>query len=482
MSLILSFDTLVSWFVQVSILAFAGAALPILLRVQHPKTQLVYYHAVLLLCFAIPVIQPWQHPILFVSSGTGSATTPAAIPWVSVLVGVAAFGILVRLCWLGVGLWQLRRYRRAAIPLYPLPESIKEARKQTGADALFCLSADVTGPATLGYIDPIILLPASFALLDHDAQRSIACHELLHVRRRDWLVTMLEEIVGAIFWFNPAIRWLLAQAKLTREQLVDAEVVRMTPPAPYIEALLSMAMVTTGRWAVPAAPFFTEGHLASRMRSILSNPRRSGMRLVGSYVLTAALLFGAGWSLTLWFPLMGEAQIVTAPQGPSMFFRVFVPPDGKVALALRPQQTFNVVVRAPEGPPRNVLHFFNEEVPPQILELIPPPPPPPPPPPDGMMIRNPQFGLVGTAGVRMIAPGDKPSEEELDRFLQRFAGRASVRVDRLDDGTIRSITVQARRLEDAANSITFTGPSVVGDHVTAGTATAEPTAATDGVH
>ena len=30
------------------------------LRIRHPRSQLAYYHAVLLLCFALPLIQPWQ--------------------------------------------------------------------------------------------------------------------------------------------------------------------------------------------------------------------------------------------------------------------------------------------------------------------------------------------------------------------------------------------------------------------------------------
>jgi hypothetical protein len=358
-----------------------------------------------------------------------------------------------------------------------LPKPIQDARKQTGADALFCLSGDVTGPATLGYIDPVVLLPASFAWLDDDAQHSIACHELLHVRRRDWLVTILEEIVCAVFWFNPAMRWLLAQAKLTREQLIDAEVVRLTAAAPYIEALLSMAVVTTGRWEVPAAPFFTEGHLSSRMRALLTNPKQSRIRLLGSYALTAAVLFAAGWSLTLWFPLMGEAQVVSAyPQAPPLFFRVFVPRDETAPVKPPKGQMFDIVVRAPQDPMPRVVHFFKPE------GMLPPLPPPPPPSPVGIMIQNPKFGFLGVAGIRVLRPGDKPSDEELDRFIQGFPERSLVQVERLDDGTIRRITVESRRLADEANSIPFHDPSVFGDHVTAGATTAEPTAPADGVH
>src|SRR5262245_55003644 len=220
MSAVTSLDNLLSWFVQVSILAFAAALLPMLLRLRHPKSQLAYYHIVLAICFAIPLIQNWEHPILLVA-GSSSAVAGPTVPWTSIIMGVVLLGIVLRLSWLGMGLWQLRRFRRSAIPVYPLPTSIRDARRQIGTGAVFCISKDVRGPATMGYIDPVVLLPPSFYSLEEAEQRSIACHELIHVRRHDWVVTIVEGVAGARVWFNPAVRWLLSQAKLTREHVVD---------------------------------------------------------------------------------------------------------------------------------------------------------------------------------------------------------------------------------------------------------------------
>ena len=75
-----------------------------------------------------------------------------------------------------------------------------------------------------------------------EAQCAVLCHELLHVRRHDWLATVFEEMVGALLWFNPAIWWLVARTRLAREQVVDEEVVRLTSArAPYLDALLALA-------------------------------------------------------------------------------------------------------------------------------------------------------------------------------------------------------------------------------------------------
>jgi hypothetical protein len=374
------------------------------------------------------------------------------------IVAILASGIVAKLCWLGVGLWQLRRYRKAALPLYPIPQSIQDARRQTGADAVFCVSSDVTGPATLGHIDPVVLLPASFESLDEDAQRGIACHELLHVRRKDWVVTMLEEVAGALFWFNPAVRWLLANVKLTREQLVDAEVVRMGAPAPYIRALLSMAIVTRGRGVLPAAPFFTEGHLVQRMRSLLTFPRRSWTRLSLSYASAVSIMVAAAWGLVAWVPLHGEAEIVPTPIRTAVLF-VHQSNQDNVVFFGRPAD-LHIGIAPPEGVAGVVGVVGGRLAAPDPAPgdvnrpLFVPPPPPPPPPPSSSGVPA-TFELRAIQGVRFIRPGEKPSPEELERFIKSFPERSVVEVTQAEDGTIQRITVQARRLRDAANTIPF---------------------------
>jgi beta-lactamase regulating signal transducer with metallopeptidase domain len=52
-------------------------------------------------------------------------------------------------------------------------------------------------------------------------QEAIACHELVHVRRRDWLREIFEEAVVAVLWFHPAVWMLIGRIRLAREQVVD---------------------------------------------------------------------------------------------------------------------------------------------------------------------------------------------------------------------------------------------------------------------
>jgi TonB family protein len=335
----ISAENVLSWAAQVFVIASLGALLPLLFRLQHPRSHLLYCHIVLVACLVLPIVQPWQHPLVTIGGGAASsapvaAVTPTStvadaanppIPWQSLVVWLLAAGMAARLIWFAAGLWQIRRYRAGATPLYPVPQCVVAAGAITRADARFCVSPSAPGPVTFGIFPPVVLLPESFSGLEVDEQTAIACHELLHVRRRDWLMTVAEELVSVVFWFNPAVWWLLAQTRLAREQLVDAEVVRLTRARePYIEALLAMAGAKPHLDLAPAPLFLRRRHLTQRMHSLLSEVSMSGLRLVASYALMAAILAGAGWAALVSFPLVGEAQIQVTAAAPGLAQPPFV--------------------------------------------------------------------------------------------------------------------------------------------------------------
>src|SRR5438067_11019306 len=97
-------------------------------------------------------------------------------------------------------------------------------RALVAASAEFRLSPQVDSPVTFGFLAPVVLLPERFASLDPRFQSAIACHELLHLRRRDWAHHLGEEVLRAVFWFHPAISWLISRVRLARVQVVDLEV------------------------------------------------------------------------------------------------------------------------------------------------------------------------------------------------------------------------------------------------------------------
>ncbi len=353
-----------AWMEQAFVLASAGSLLLLASRIRHPWTKLGYCHALLLLCLALPWIQPWRHPSAAVQSGGGWLALPDArvILWLLLAGGVA------KLAWLLAGLWRIRKYRISSMPMYPIPDSVRAASAVTHADALFCVSSEVPGPVMLGWLTPVVLLPESFLDLAEEAQCGVACHELLHVRRHDWLVTVLEELAGTLLWFNPAIWPLLAQARLAREQLVDAEVVRLTASRePYINALLAIARGGSQLDLAPAPLFLRRRHLTQRVHLLLKDTAMSNVRLVASYASITAMLALAGWFGVTSFPLIRRepGPIAAAPAASVVVAQVA--PAAAPATTPQPKSTPEpAAIAESEGEP----YLPSAPIPPDPRELV----------------------------------------------------------------------------------------------------------------
>ena len=322
MNMPLWFSNLLFWSVQVGLLVLAGAFLRRLFRIGEPRVLLAYWRALLAVSFALPVLQPWRRPqafgtILVVPEVADVPLPPPSAPvphWhlpsaelvAQLLGGVILLGILLRFAFLLAGLWKLRRLRQSSSALASSSEAataLHEMRSLLKASAEFRLSAHVDSPVTFGFASPVILLPERFASLDSRFQSAIVCHELLHVRRRDWAHHLGEEFLRATFWFHPAIVWLISRVRLAREQVVDREVLRLTQARkPYLEALLEFAG-RRPRAAVPAPPFLAERQLVERVALMLKEVRMSRRKLIVSFTVIAFCLAGAV-ALAAWtFPL-----------------------------------------------------------------------------------------------------------------------------------------------------------------------------------
>ena len=323
MNLDLLLENLAAYSVQVLALVAVAWALAALFRLRLPRALLAYWQGILVLCVLLPWIQPRQRPIIpyvsapaVVQSRVVSAA-PVESPEFPLYETVAAIllaGMAIRLAWLGIGFCRLSLYRRRAPRLEPLPPALEYARAATGASAAFYLSRELAGPVSFGLFSPAVLLPARFGELEPAFQRAIACHELLHVRRRDWLLTLVEEAVRTLLWFHPAIWWLLGRIQLVREQAVDRLVIEITAGRDhYVEALLEMANVRGRLACIPPAPLFLRRrHFARRLEFIVKEVAMSRIRLAGSLATMSALLAAAG-VLTVWsLPLKGEPEFARA--------------------------------------------------------------------------------------------------------------------------------------------------------------------------
>jgi TonB family protein len=317
MNTTLIWDNLVAYSLQIGLLVGLAAFVPAVLRLRLPGARLVYWHVLLAACLLLPLVRPWKQEVITTSVQVTAPVamavpvTPAprrGIPRSEIALVLLAAGAVARLGWLGVGLWRLRQYRRHARPLEPANAWSVEADLR--------ISSETSSPVTFGVRKPVVLLPARFPELGARTQQAILCHEVLHVRRHDWLFTVGEELVRAVFWFHPAIWWLLGEIGLAREQAVDREAVEMTKSRDeYVDALLAIAGARPQLDLAPAPLFLRKRHFKQRVVSILKEVRMSRTRLISALAAGLGTLAAACWFVTGTFPLAAAPQMVADAPG-----------------------------------------------------------------------------------------------------------------------------------------------------------------------
>jgi D-alanyl-D-alanine endopeptidase (penicillin-binding protein 7) len=332
------FANFLSYCLQVILLVLVGTGLPALFRLRAPRVLLAYWQGLLVICLVLPLLQPWKSPAVAssITDGTVSISfqgVPAGaaeshFPLYSLIAGVMLAGMLVRLAWLALGLGSLRAIRRAAVAFDPLPGAVRELESRLGVSPGWYLSPEVESPATFGIRPPSILLPERFNTMGEASQRAIAGHELLHVQRRDWILNLVEELILTVLWFHPAVVWVVHRIRLSREQTVDAEVVRLVSARkPYMSALLEIAAGGMGPALGTAPTFLKERQLAQRIELLLKEVTMSKPRLFLSVTVIAGLLILAV-GVGIWvFPLRASAETDYTPlvtSGPAQ--RWAVPP------------------------------------------------------------------------------------------------------------------------------------------------------------
>ena len=333
--------------------AVAGAAWlgVAVVRLRGSDFLLRYWQAVILLLLLTPWVQP-RHPVA--KAPAGELPPPANLesslagvadisvagsiialpaerwsvdPWTWIL-GIAAAGVAVRLAWVGLGLVRLGRLARSAHRVTP-PEPAREFLTQFGLSAAFVQPPDVRMPCSFGLLRPTVVLPAAFDRLEPGYRRAIVCHELLHLERRDFVGTLVEEVVSAVLWFHPWV-WLIRQRiRLHREQAVDAAVVRCTGDRrAYVRCLVALA--GHPRALGLAAPMLRSSELRARADALFEkegtmSKRRSAMLAMGLCAVLGMTMWAAAATVPLGaaaatVPLRGHAPVPPSPGAA-------VPPD-----------------------------------------------------------------------------------------------------------------------------------------------------------
>jgi D-alanyl-D-alanine endopeptidase (penicillin-binding protein 7) len=80
----------------------------------------------------------------------------------------------------------------------------------------------LTSPITAGWWRPVVLVPAALVSgMPADLLEALLAHEIAHVKRHDYLVNLLQNVVETLLFYHPAVWWISGRIRAEREQIAD---------------------------------------------------------------------------------------------------------------------------------------------------------------------------------------------------------------------------------------------------------------------
>jgi len=294
-----------------------------------------------------------------VASVVTSIVTPAApstglpqsprLSTSALLLAIWIAGTALFLLPMAIGLWQVRRLRRSAVP-WPHGQSVlKTLARDAGIHRRveMRLHAALTGPMTCGIVHPAIVLPEDAKTWDQEDLNRAIVHELEHVRRGDWVSHCLARAVCAAYWFHPLVwiawrRFALEAERSCDDAVLGCAALGRSEATAYADQLVALAqrMSFVARAATAKSPLLAMANradLATRVGAVLDHRQRRGRAGTLSVALTCAAAVAIVFTLS---PL----SMVAAPQPAITDISVAPTPT---AIAAAPQAATTPVTVAP---------------------------------------------------------------------------------------------------------------------------------------
>lgn len=227
-------------------------------------------------------------------------------PYLPIMVGIWILGVIAlslrHLC----GWVLVQRMKRRCLD--PIGERIQQQaaaladRIRISRPVRVFTSTLAAAPLTIGWIRPMILLPAGALTGLTPAQlEAILAHELAHIRRFDYPINLLQTLVETLLFYHPAVWRLSKRIRIERENCCDDIAVEVCgDPVAYAKALAEVADLQTR----PALTLgMGDGSLIDRVRRLVGRTHEEEARS------------SAGWaSGVLAVVLLGAVSCIAVPQ------------------------------------------------------------------------------------------------------------------------------------------------------------------------
>jgi beta-lactamase regulating signal transducer with metallopeptidase domain/beta-lactamase class D len=191
------------------------------------------------------------------------------------LVGVVIYSIK-----LGGGLFRAANLRKlpANVSNPKLGDLVKELASRLSIKRRIKIfeSALIKVPMTIGWIYPLILIPPSGLLgLTPSQLQTIISHELIHIKRCDFLINFLQSIAEILLFYHPAVFWTSRKIREEREYVCDDLTLALCKDSVgYARALTKVARFQ--RQAEQLAVAATDGELKDRIYRLIANSQKEG--------------------------------------------------------------------------------------------------------------------------------------------------------------------------------------------------------------
>jgi beta-lactamase regulating signal transducer with metallopeptidase domain len=236
-------------------------------------------------------------PVSFRSISRSVSVSPMLIRVLLWPYGVLLLFRVTQLAWAARQTWRVRQSAYAR-PLPACRFQVAERCLRSFSLPLVPVlcSAEVSGPATVGIRRPLLILPESFFTdaVSEDDVFSAFCHELAHIRRRDFLFNLLYEAALVPVCFHPGAWLIKARIAQTRELACDEAAAPMLPsPGRYARSLLRIAQAVFSEIESDssyALGLFDTNTLEERVMNILKTRKASRTWARASRLVAACLV------------------------------------------------------------------------------------------------------------------------------------------------------------------------------------------------
>jgi len=226
------------------------------------------------------------------------------------LVGAYLLVLVLRVISLLRGWARARRLRAeeaTALPTAWARRAQRCARALGVSTAPIVVSWRVEGPATVGALRPVIVLPRR--LLDAASPAMAAamlCHEMAHVRRRDYAWNLACEVLALPLAFHPAAALIRRKIRETREQACDELAAAVLGAKGYARALVALGRSVESGAPAAYAVGMVDDSFEERVMRLLGSPSSLGA------VPSGALLAASGLVLALGAGMASAATVAVA--------------------------------------------------------------------------------------------------------------------------------------------------------------------------